>query len=472
MPELTSLLIANRGEIAVRIARAAIDLGIRSVAVYAEDDAASLHPVVADEAVLIPGRGAAAYLDMASLIAVARDRGCDAVHPGYGFLSENAAFAQACADAGLIFVGPDPEALSLFGDKARARALAQELEVPVIEGTGILDTAEEAEAFFDSLGAGAGMAIKAVAGGGGRGMRLVTDRARVAAEFKRCASEAARNFGSGAVYAERMIGTARHVEVQVVGDGTGTVSHLHERECSLQRRHQKLIEIAPAPGLDAGLREALCAAALKMAARCRYRGLGTFEFLVDAEAYRSGGGFAFIEANPRLQVEHTVTEMVTGVDLVQAQLAIAGGATLADLGLAGPPAPPRGTAVQARINLESLGPGGVPRPTSGTLTAYDVPSGPGLRTDTFAYAGYRTSQSYDPLLAKVIAHAPGGFRQAARRLVRALEEFRIEGVETNRDTLRALLCDEAVLRGDYSTRFIESGAAAGPGAGRVVRHHG
>ncbi|SDI08077.1 acetyl-CoA carboxylase family protein [Pseudomonas panipatensis] len=450
-PPITCLLIANRGEIAIRIARAAGELGLRSVAVYAEDDAASLHTRQADTAVALRGRGASAYLDMQQLIAVALAEGCDAVHPGYGFLSENAEFARRCEAAGLRFVGPDADTLEQLGDKARARELASQHGVALASGTNRPTSLAEAEDFFATLPSGAGMMIKALAGGGGRGMRAVRRREEIADAYARCQSEARAAFGSDALYVERLIERARHIEVQVIGDGSGQVSHLWERDCSLQRRQQKLVEIAPAPGLHPRLRGAILAAALRLAEAVRYRGLGTFEFLLDD----ASGDFLFMEANPRLQVEHTVTEAVTGIDLVQAQLRIAGGASLADLRLSQADIPPpRGVAVQLRINLESLGADGTPHPASGLLSAYQPPSGPGLRVDGYGYAGYRTSAGYDSLLAKLIAQAED-YPQALRRAYRALCEFHLEGVASNIPLLLNLLRQPELPDYQVHTRLIE-----------------
>src|SRR5438046_7486813 len=341
---LARLLVANRGEIAIRIARAAAGLGIPTVGVFSEDDAASLHVRHVDTARPLRGRGPRAYLDVEQLLAVALETGCDAVHPGYGFLSEQASFARRCAEAGLTFVGPRPETLALLGDKLAARALAERCGVPVLRGTSGPTGMEEARAFLATLGKSAAAVVKAVAGGGGRGMRIVRRPEELDEAWARCRSEAQAAFGSGDLYLEALLPRARHVEVQVVGDGTGTVSQLGERDCSLQRRHQKVIEVAPAPGLGDDVRQRLAAAAVRMAAEVRLASVGTFEFLVDADR---PGSFAFIEANPRLQVEHTVTEELTGVDLVAAQLRLAGGCSLAEVGLRQEDVPrPRGFALQ------------------------------------------------------------------------------------------------------------------------------
>ena len=438
------LLIANRGEIAIRIAQACADLGIRSVAVFAEDDAASLHTRKADQAVPLKGRGVPAYLDMEQLIAIAREQGCDAVHPGYGFLAENPGFARRCQAAGLTFVGPAAEVLELFGDKAAARALAERCGAPLVAGLNHAIDLAEVQAFAAQYGA---VMLKALAGGGGRGMRAVREPAELAEAYARCQSEAQAAFGNGALYVEQLLEQARHIEIQVLGDGSGAVSHLWERDCSLQRRHQKLVEIAPSPGLDAGLREAIIACALRLAGAVNYRGLGTFEFLV------ADGRFYFMEANPRIQVEHTVTEQVTGVDLLHAQLRLAAGATLGELHLDKPPAV-RGCAIQLRLNLETLQADGSARPAAGVLSAYQPPSGPGLRVDGYGYAGYAVSPAYDSLLAKLIASA-GDYPGALRRAYRALCEFRLEGVASNLHLLQNLLQREEVTANQVDTRFVE-----------------
>ncbi|MGW3773393.1 carboxyl transferase domain-containing protein [Actinomadura verrucosospora] len=438
------ILVANRGEIALRIVRAASELGLRTVAVHTRDDAASPHTRRADETRALPGDGAAGYLDAGALVAAAKDAGAAAVHPGYGFLSENAGFAAGCAAAGLAFVGPRPELLELFGDKARSRALAREAGVPVTPGTPGATSLAGAEAFAREHGT---VVIKALAGGGGRGMRVVTGPAAVADAYERCRSEALASFGGGELYAEKYVPRARHIEVQVAGDGSGAVTHLWERDCSVQRRHQKLIEIAPAPALPAGVRDALLDAALRMAASVRYDSLGTFEFLVDGEE------FWFLEANPRLQVEHTVTEEITGVDLVKAQIRLALGEDLAGVGLAAPPRA-SGCAVQVRVNAETIGADGVPRPSAGTLTAFAPPSGPGVRVDTHGYAGHRASPRYDPLLAKVVARAED-LPSAAARAHGALGEFEIAGVATSIPLLQGVLRHPGFTAGGARTSFID-----------------
>ena len=450
-----AILIANRGEIAVRIARAVAGLGLKSVAVYSEDDARSLHVKAADQAVALAGVGAKAYLDGPAVVRAALEAGCGAVHPGYGFLSEQAGFAKLCAEAGLVFIGPSPESLALFGDKAQARALALKCKVPVSQGTAGATSLEEAKAFFAGLSGGA-MMIKASAGGGGRGMRLVRDAADVEESYVRCRSEAQAAFGDGDVYVERVIDNARHIEVQVLGDATGALIQLGDRDCSLQRRRQKLIEIAPSPNLSADMRGQLAEASLSLAKAANYQSLGTFEFLVE------GGGerFVFIEANARLQVEHTITEEVTGVDLVQAQIEIAQGKTLADLGLSTAPAP-RGWAIQLRVNTETMDASGALKPTGGVLAAFEPPSGPGVRVDSYGYTGYSTNPNFDSLLAKVIVHDRGPkFADAVRKAGRALEEFRLEGVATNIPLLGAILRRPELAAGQVNTLLVEDNIAA------------
>src|SRR5450432_456025 len=447
------LLIANRGEIAIRIARAAGETGLASVAIYPADDALSLHVRAADESYEIPGRGARAYLDIEAVIAAAKAMGCDALHPGYGFLSENAALARRCAEQGIVFVGPSPEALDLFGDKAKAIALARSCGVPVIEGTLGPTALDQAKAFFASPAAHGAVMIKAIAGGGGRGMRIVDDASKLDEAYARCQSEAKAAFGSQHVYVERLIRKARHIEVQIIGDRHGAISHLWERECTIQRHNQKLIEVAPSPSLSDALRSRIIDAAKQIATAARYDNLGTFEFLVDDEQTGRDRGFAFIEANPRLQVEHTVTEEVLGVDLVKAQLAVAAGATLASLGLAQVDiARPRGYAMQLRINMEVMDEKGLTKPTGGTLAAFDPPSGPGVRVDTFGYSGYKTSAAFDSLLAKVIVRSPAAdWPGVVNKAARTLREFRIAGVATNMPFLQAVLATP-IMRNSRKTR--------------------
>ena len=435
------VLVANRGEIAVRVLRAARELGLRTVAVHPRDDAAAMHVALADGAHELPGAGPAAYLDQDAVVAAAQASGATLLHPGYGFLSENSGFAARCAAEGLRFVGPSPEVLALFGDKVVARATAHEVGIPVLPATTGPTDLDAARAFAAAHGA---VMVKAVAGGGGRGMRPVQHVDELAEAFERCAAEARQAFGDGSLYVEQLLTGARHVEVQIVGDGTGWARHLWERDCSVQRRHQKLVEIAPAPALDARTREVLLAAAVRLAEHVRYGGVGTVEFLVGPN------GFVFVEANPRLQVEHTVTEEITGVDLVAVQLGLARGRSPAELGLDDVPEP-RGFAVQARVNAEELGADGEPLPKAGTLTVFGPPTGPNVRVDTHGYAGYRTSSRYDSLLAKVIGRGRT-FAAAVATTEAALGEFRLAGVPTNAPLLRAVLRHPAF--GGCDTGFV------------------
>lgn len=453
----TSLLVANRGEIAIRILRAAEDLGLRTIAIHTEDDANSLHTRIADEAHCLPGTGARGYLDIAAVIDAAKATGAEAIHPGYGFLSERADFAAACSDAGIQFVGPDTEHLALFGDKSRARTAAVDSDVPVLRGLDDAISLETATGFFESLGGDGAMIIKAVAGGGGRGTRVITTADEIADAYQRCQSEAELAFGLPDVYVEEFIPRARHIEVQILGDGQGNAVHLHERECSVQRRYQKVVEIAPAPHLDNDLRQSIIDAAVRFARNEDYLSLGTFEFLVDVSGRDGAQPFVFIEANARLQVEHTVTEAVTGVDLVQSQLRLAGGASLAELGLDDPARlEPRGYAIQARVNMETIREDGSVRPAGGLISVYEAPSGPGVRTDGFGYAGYQTSTAYDSLLAKVICHAPGpAFGDAIARTQRALSEFRIDGIGSNIPFLKNIISHPDFAAGAVHTRWTD-----------------
>jgi acetyl/propionyl-CoA carboxylase alpha subunit/acetyl-CoA carboxylase carboxyltransferase component len=456
---LRRVLIANRGEVAVRVARAAAELGMETVAVTATDDLTSAHGRLADRTMSLGVAGPRAYLDSDNLVRIARETGCDAVHPGYGFLSESAAFATACLDAGLVFVGPSPVTLATLGDKSAARGLAARLDVPLLPGTeGAVDVAG-ATSFLRALGPNGRMLLKAVAGGGGRGIHPVDRIEDVGAAHARCAAEAAGAFGSADVYAEAMMPAARHIEVQIIGDGHGGIVALGERECSLQRRRQKLVELAPSPSLHARTREIVVAAAIRMARAVDYRGLGTFEFLVAAGPARADAAVAFIEANPRLQVEHTVTEEAFGVDLVQAQLRIAGGAKLAELDLERPRAPTRAV-VQLRINAEAMRPDGSAVASAGSLQAWSTPGGPGVRVDSHAAAGFVANPAYDSLLAKLIVAAPlGDHARLLAKAARALGEVAAVGVPTNSAFLQALLDDAAVRANAVSTTTIDERAA-------------
>ncbi len=444
------VLIANRGEIAIRIARAASSLGIESVGVYAPVDALSLHSKLTTHARAIGSHAARgsdpvrAYLDIDAIIAAAKDSGSDCVHPGYGFLSENAGFAERCKAEGLRFVGPSPESLALFGDKMKARTFAQSLQIPVVPGApAALESADAANSLAQTMGYP--VMLKATAGGGGRGMRAVTRADDMAEAFARCQSEAQAAFGDCSVFLEKLVVRPRHIEVQVLGDGQGNVVHLFERDCSVQQRNQKVVEVAPAPNLDAALRQRILADALKLARAANYENAGTVEFLVDP----ASGKHYFIECNPRIQVEHTITEQVMGFDLVDAQFRIAAGATLAALGLPDQQAvgTPRGFAIQARIVAQG----------AGTLTAYREPSGPGVRVDACGYLGLAPPPQFDPLMAKLIGQSGSAqtFESAIERTLRALGEFHIAGVATNCDQLRAILNDSSFRAGDARTTLLD-----------------
>ncbi len=439
------VLIANRGEIAIRIARAASALGAESVAIYPPADALSLHTRAATHARPIGAAGGdpiGAYLDIDAVVAAALAAGCDCVHPGYGFLAENAAFARRCLAEGLVFVGPRADTLDLFGDKTRARALAIAEGVPVVPGSPPVATAAAADEAARAIGYP--VMVKAAAGGGGRGMRAVAEAGAMAAAFERCQSEARAAFGDGTLFVERLVARPRHIEVQILADQRGATVHLHERDCSVQQRNQKVVEIAPAPNLPADLRGRILADALKLARAADLVNAGTVEFLVDPER----GEHYFIECNPRIQVEHTVTEQVTGVDLVEAQFRIAAGETLADLGIGDQAAvgAPRGFSVQARIVATG----------AGTLTAYHEPSGPRVRVDSCGYLGYAPPPQFDPMFAKVIcgSNSTGTLVSALRHTLRALDEFHIAGLPTNFDQLRAILAHPGVAAGDARTSLL------------------
>ncbi len=453
--KIQRVLIANRGEIAVRIAQAATECGIRSVTIFSEDDQQSLHTRRADEARPLRGSGPAAYLAMDEIIAIAREANCNAIHPGYGFLSENAEFARRCAESGLIFAGPRPDLLDLFGDKARARALAQQLGIPVLAGTSGKTNLDEAKAFLASLGRNAYVMVKALAGGGGRGMRIASTAAQLEDAYAQCHAEAAAAFGNGDLYVEQFLEKARHIEVQIAGDGS-QVTHLGERECSIQRRHQKFVEVTPAPGLSPALRSEFINAALRLAGETSFNSIGTFEFLLDHSAH-GNGTLAFLEANPRLQVEHTITEEITTVDLVKAQFGIAAGHSLAELGMEQSQIHFRpGFAIELRLNAETLDSEGRPQASHGVIESYELPSGPGVRVDTAGYSGLRVNPRFDPLLAKLVVYSPSqNFEDLLARSLRALSEFHIGGVSTNIPLLERLLQHPDFRSGCIYTRFVE-----------------
>ncbi|WP_346619197.1 carboxyl transferase domain-containing protein [Blastococcus montanus] len=447
---MARLLIANRGEIAVRIARAAAAEGMTSVAVTAADEPEASHLAAADETVVLPGSGPAAYLDAAAIVRAALDNGCDLIHPGYGFLSESPALPRACADAGgpVTVVGPGAAVLEIAGDKVLARDAARAAGVPVPGGTG---EDPDPGAVADLLGATGAVMLKARHGGGGRATRILRRGDDVAAAVAQVSDEARVAFGTDALLAEELVERARHVEVQVLGDDREEVVVLGDRDCSLQRTRQKVVEIAPAPDLPERVRGKLHDAAAAFARHVGLRGLATVEFLVPADHPER---FTFLECNPRLQVEHTVTEETSGLDLVRLQLRVAAGATLGELGLAGGPPRPSGWAVQARISAETLTADGAVVPSSGVITSLVLPGGPGVRVDTAARAGTEQSPRYDPLLAKVVvAERQGGLPDALRRLDRALAEVDIRGVATNTAFLRALLAHPDVA--GATTTFVD-----------------
>ncbi|MGO9453336.1 MAG: carboxyl transferase domain-containing protein [Candidatus Binataceae bacterium] len=455
------VLIANRGEIAIRVARAASALGVESVSVYAPADALSLHTRVTTESRAIGTALASdpvrAYLDIEALIEAAKSNRCDSVHPGYGFLSENAGFAARCIEEGITFIGPRPETLALFGDKTKARELARSLGIPIIPGSPrAVASAEDAMAVAEAIGYP--VMLKAVAGGGGRGMRAIASADEMAAAFARCQSEALAAFGDGSVFVEKLIARPRHIEVQILADAHGDIVHLYERDCSVQLRNQKVVEIAPAPALEGGLRRRILEDAIRLARAAGYVNAGTIEFLVVPER----GEHFFIECNPRIQVEHTVTEQITNIDLVESQFRIAAGESLKAMGIADQAAvrAPRGYAVQARIVA-----GG-----AGMLTAYKEPTGPGVRVDSCGYLGYAPPSQFDPMFAKLIcqSNSTHSLESALDRTLRALDEFHIAGLPTNLRQLRAVLSHPAVRAGDArTTLFSEHSDLAAP-----TRAHG
>ncbi|MGX4676207.1 carboxyl transferase domain-containing protein [SAR92 clade bacterium H246] len=453
---INKLLIANRGEIAIRIMRTAHTLDIKTAAIFSPDDAQSLPVKYADQSMELTGHGVAAYLDIDAVIGAAKSLACDALHPGYGLLSESAALARACADNGITFIGPDVPTLNHFGDKRSARTLAKKAGIPIIEGRDKVATVADVQQFFAEQNHQAIM-IKAVNGGGGRGMRVVSTGDEIETAFTRCQAESLSAFGSDDLYVERYLPTARHIEVQILGDGHDVI-HLWERDCSIQRRNQKLLELAPAPNLDASVRQQLLDAAVAIGKACNYKGLGTVEFLVAVNSDGKAGEFFFIETNPRIQVEHTITEAITGLDLVELQLRVAAGETLADMGLTQSAVPkPNGYAIQARINTETLNPQGELVPTGGTLSQLQLPTGPGVRVDTYAYSGYRTNPNFDALLAKVIVHSRSPeLGPLFKATDRALSELHIGGIETNSDFLRRVLKLPAVTDWQISVRGIEA----------------
>jgi len=445
---LQKVLVANRGEIAIRAFRAAHELGIRAVAVYTPDDRGSLHRQKADEAheIGVPGHPVHAYLDVETLVATALRVGADAVYPGYGFLSESTAFSRACTEAGLAFVGPPPDVLSLTGDKMRARGAAEEAGIPVLRASGLVEGPEEAAEAAEEIGYP--VFVKAAEGGGGRGLRLVERAEDLHDAVEAATREAEGSFGDPAVFIEEALVRPRHVEVQILADAEGQVVHLFERDCSVQRRHQKVLEIAPAPNLDQELRERLLEDAVRFGRAVGYRNAGTVEFLVGED-----GRHVFIEMNPRIQVEHTVTEEITDVDLVHEQLRIAGGETLEDMGLSQESIRQRGVALQCRVTTED--PANKFAPDTGRISVYRSPGGAGIRLDgSNTFPGAEITPYFDSLLVKMTARG-ADFPAAARRARRGLAEFRVRGVTTNVAFVQAVLADPDFLAGNLSTSFVD-----------------
>ncbi len=442
-PPFRKLLVANRGEIAVRIIRACRDLGITSVAIFSEADRDAPHVLLADEAHACgPAPARASYLDGARILQIAKERGADALHPGYGFLSENAEFARNCAEAGVVFVGPAPETIETMGDKVGARRTMQAAGLPIVPGATARQSDAEAAATARELGFP--VLIKAAAGGGGRGIRLVLREDQLDRSLKRARSEARSGFGDDAIYVEKALERPRHIEVQVLGDRRGQLVHLFERECSIQRRHQKLLEEAPANRLSPGLREQLAQAAIAAAREARYEGAGTVEFLLDAS-----GRFYFLEMNTRIQVEHSITELVTNIDIVAAGIRIAAGEPLGieqrEVGLAG-------CAIECRIYAEDPVRGFLPSP--GEVATYREPAGPGVRVDSGIRQGGSVHVHYDPLVAKLSCWGRNR-AEAIARARRALGEFVIEGIPTSIPFHIAALEHPAFVAGDYDTGFVE-----------------
>ncbi len=438
------ILIANRGEIAVRIIRAAKELGIKTVAIFSEADRESLHVSLADEAVCIgPAMSTESYLKIPNVIAAAEVTGATAIHPGYGFLAENAQFARICEMHNITFIGPSPECIINMGDKATARKTAIENEVPITEGTDIIKTIEEAKMHVNERITYPVM-IKATAGGGGKGMRIARNDEELEANIIAAQNEAEAAFGNPDVYIEKFVEDPRHIEIQIIGDRHGNVVHLGERDCSIQRRHQKLIEEAPSVVLTDEVRKAMGEAAVKLAKAINYDSAGTLEFLVD-----KNNNFFFMEMNTRVQVEHTVTEMITGVDIIKEQIIAAAGGELTvkqeDIVLTG-------HAIECRINAEDSEAGFLPSP--GKLTKYIVAGGNGVRIDSHSYEGYEISPFYDSMIAKLIVHGQTR-EEAINRMRRALEEYRIEGVDTTIPFHLKVLDNEAYQSGDVYTSFIE-----------------
>jgi acetyl-CoA carboxylase biotin carboxylase subunit len=438
------ILIANRGEIALRVIRACRELGVEAICVYSEADRGAPYLDLADRAICIgPGPAAHSYLNIPRIIAAAEVAGADAIHPGYGFLAENAHFAEVCRDCGIEFIGPSPEAMSRLGDKVSCKQLARKSRVPIFPGSeGAIEDEEEAVRTADKIGYP--VIIKAAAGGGGRGMRVARDEQALRKGMAAARQEAEAAFGSGKIYIEKFLQSARHVEVQVVGDKHGAAVHFYERDCSTQRRHQKLIEEAPAPHVDSRRRDSVCNSAAKLIRNAEYAGAATVEFLLD-----ENDNFYMLEVNTRIQVEHPVTEMITGHDLVQLQIRVAAGEPV---GIRQRDIKPRGHAIECRINAEDPDRNFAPCP--GLIETFEPPGGPGVRFDSHVVAGYRVPPNYDSMIGKLIVHAPT--RDAAiARMDRALSELRIEPVKTTTALHRKLMQNKSFREGGIDIHFLE-----------------
>ncbi len=436
------ILIANRGEIALRIIRTCRDMGIKTVAVYSEADKDSLHVRFADEAVCIgPPPSRESYLSIPRIIAAAEITNADAIHPGYGFLAENAEFSEICSESEIKFIGPSPDMIKAMGDKAYAKDTMRKSDVPVVPGSdGIVTTIEDAKTIAAEFGYP--VLIKASAGGGGKGMRIVRDESEMENSFTMATNEALSAFGNGDVYVEKFVENPRHIEIQVLGDQFGNVVHLGERDCTVQRRHQKLIEETPSPFITDEIREAMGAAAVKGAKSVKYEGAGTVEFIVDKNK-----NFYFMEMNTRVQVEHPVTEQVTGVDLIREQIAVAAGLKIKIENVRR-----EGHSIECRINAENPDKNFAPSP--GKITSFHLPGGIGIRVDTHAYANYFIPPYYDSMIAKLIVTADDR-EEAIKRMYRALDEFIIEGVHTTIPFHKKVMKHEKFIEGDYDTSFIE-----------------
>jgi len=438
------ILIANRGEIALRIIRACRELGVESVCAYSQADAGAPYLELADAAVCIgPAKASESYLNIPSIIAAAEITGADAIHPGYGFLAENAHFAEVCRDCNIEFIGPSPEAMARLGDKVSARKLAKASRVPIFPGSeDAIENPDDAVELASKIGFP--VIIKAAAGGGGRGMRVCRNEAELRSNISGASQEAEAAFGDGSVYVEKFLESARHVEVQVMGDKHGGAVHLFERDCSTQRRHQKLIEEAPAPGVDSKRRDEVCKSAAKLIRKAEYSGAATVEFLLDEKH-----NFYMLEVNTRIQVEHPVTELITGVDLVRAMIEVS----------AGEPLPfrqrdikPKGHAIECRINAENPDRNFAPSP--GKIERFNVPGGPGVRLDTHARAGYRVPPNYDSMIAKLLVHDEDR-EKAIARMARALDEFEIAPIKTTIPLHRRLMQTHAFVQGGVDIHFLE-----------------